>query len=299
MDTNPTVLTQVTPLRVSLSDVKPLKPIASGTFGVVKLCKHIRTSQYIAMKQLNKSEVIRNKQVDHLKNEISILASIAHPGIVQFFGFAQNERHFNIFMEMVSGGELFHFLREKGRLDFQESIFYSGQIVLMFEYLHSKCVVYRDLKPENLLIGDDGYLKLTDFGFAKVVPPGHKTYTLCGTPEYIAPEILANKGHDKGVDWWTLGVILFEFLEGVDPFTADSPVEIYKNILGLKLTFSSSIVSQGKSLIKKLLQIDVTKRLGCLKEASNDIKNHPFYAYLKWDMLSKKMIVPMYSPTVR
>lgn len=298
MDKNPVPLKKKTPLKVALSDVELLKNIGSGTFGVVKICKHIQTGQYIAMKQLNKDQIIRNKQVDHLKSEIGILASISNPFMVQFFGFTHNEFHFNIFMEMVQGGELFHYLRERGKLNWSQSVFYCGQIVLMFEYLHSKCVIYRDLKPENLLIAPDGYLKLTDFGFAKVLPPGHKTYTLCGTPEYIAPEILASKGHDKGADWWTVGVILFEFLEGIDPFTADSPSEIYKNILGNKLKFSSSINSEAKSLIKRLLQPDLTKRFGCLKNASGDIKNHPFFSILKWDMLAKKKIVPLYKPKI-
>ena len=298
MDKEPKPLKKKTPLKVQLSDVELLKNIGSGTFGVVKICKHILSGQYIAMKQLNKDQIIRNKQVDHLKSEISILASISNPFVVQFFGFTHNEYHFNIFMEMVQGGELFHYLRDKGKLNWSQSVFYSGQIVLMFEYLHSKCVVYRDLKPENLLIAPDGYLKLTDFGFAKVLPPGHKTYTLCGTPEYIAPEILASKGHDKGVDWWTLGVILYEFLEGVDPFSADSPSEIYKNILSHKLKFSSSMNSEAKSLVKRLLQPDLTKRYGCLKNASEDIKNHPFFSILKWEMLSKKKIVPLYKPKI-
>lgn len=299
MDKQPKPLSKKCPLRVSMSDVKALQPIGSGTFGVVKICEHILTGQFVAMKQLNKSEVIKNKQVDHLKNEISILASLDHPSLVRFFGFAQSEYHFNIFLEMVQGGELFHYLRENGRLSYPEAVFYASQVVLMLEYLHSKCVVYRDLKPENLLIDFDGYLKLTDFGFAKMLPPGHKTYTLCGTPEYIAPEILGNKGHDKSVDWWTFGVMLYEFLEGVDPFSADTPSEIYKNILGVKLRFSSSMIPEGKSLIMKLLEIDVTKRLGCMKNASDDIKNHPFFSIMKWEMIKKKLIVALYTPTIQ
>ena len=299
MDKTPIPLKPVSPLKVKLTDVEPLKNIGSGTFGVVKICKHIASGQYIAMKQLNKDQVIRNKQVDHLKSEICILASLSNPAIVQFFGFTQNEYHFHIFMEMVSGGELFHYIRDKNKLNWAQSAFFSGQIVLMFEYLHSKCVIYRDLKPENLLISPDGYLKLTDFGFAKILPPGHKTYTLCGTPEYIAPEILSSKGHDKGVDWWTFGVLLYEFLEGIDPFAADSPSQIYKNILDHRLKFSSGINSEAKSLIKKLLQPDLTKRYGCLKNASQDIKDHPFFSIIKWDKLKKKKIVPFYKPKIK
>lgn len=270
MDKNPKSLTIIPPLKVDGKEVSAIKAIGSGTFGIVKICKHIRTGQFIAMKQLNKIQIIKNKQVDHLKNELTILSSLCSPFVVQFFGYSQNPCHFNIYMELVQGGELFHFLREKGKLNWSHSCFYAGQIVLMFEYLHSNNVIYRDLKPENLLICPDGYLKITDFGFAKVLPPGHKTYTLCGTPEYIAPEVLANKGHDKGADWWTLGVLVYELLAGIDPFSSDSPSKIYKKILSLNYSFPSSFSSESKSIVRRLLEPDLTKRFGCMKNGKSD-----------------------------
>jgi serine/threonine protein kinase len=128
-------------------------------------------------------------------------------------------------LEYIAGGELFTYLRGIGRLDPPHARLYAAQVVSMFEYLHSKNVIYRDLKPENLLISGDGYLKLTDFGFAKVVEG--RTYTLCGTPEYLAPEILLNKGHGKPVDWWTAGILIYEMLAGIDPFTDEDPMAIY------------------------------------------------------------------------
>jgi len=121
----------------------------------------------------------------------------------------------------------------------------------MFEYLHSKNVIYRDLKPENLLIAGDGYLKLTDFGFAKIVEG--RTYTLCGTPEYLAPEILKNKGHGKGVDWWTLGVLLYEMIAGIDPFNDDDPMGIYQKILRGRVKFPRKFNKDARSLVKHLL----------------------------------------------
>lgn len=268
MDKSPKELKFATPLKVNGEDVEALKAIGSGTFGIVKICKHKSSGQYIAMKQLHKQKIIHNKQVDHLKSELNILASINSPFMVQFFGYSQTNCYFCIYMEMVQGGELFHYLRAKGPLNWSQSCFFAGQIVLMFEYLHSKCVIYRDLKPENLMLAVDGYLKLTDFGFAKILKPGHKTYTLCGTPEYIAPEILTNKGHDKGVDWWTLGILIYEFLTGIDPFNADSPSAIYKKILALDYSFPSSCSSEGKSIVKRLLQPDISKRFGCLKNGN-------------------------------
>ena len=164
----------------------------------------------------------------------------------------------------------------------------------MFEYLHSKNIVYRDLKPENILIKEDGYLKLTDFGFAKYVEG--RTYTLCGTPEYLAPEILLNKGHGKPVDWWCLGILLYEMLAGnflrdnnnyigIDPFNSEDPMEIYQKILKGKVKFPRAFDKGAKSLVKHLLVADLTKRFGNLKGGSKDIKNHRFFKKLDFEAL--------------
>lgn len=152
---------------------------------------------------------------------------------------------------------------------------------MMFEYCHSKNIIYRDLKPENLLIADDGYLKLTDFGFAKVVEG--RTYTLCGTPEYLAPEILLNKGHGKAVDWWTLGILIYECNAGIDPFTDEDPMAIYQKILKGKVKFPRNFDKNAKSLVKHLLVADLSKRYGNLKNGANDIKNHRWYAGIDWN----------------
>lgn len=200
-------------------------------------------------------------------------------------------------MEYVAGGELFTYLRSLGKFPASQASFYAAQVTLMFEYLHSNNVIYRDLKPENLLIDPEGYLKLTDFGFAKIVDG--RTYTLCGTPEYLAPEILTNKGHGKGVDWWTLGVLLYEMIAGIDPFNDDDPMAIYQNILRNSLKFPKKFDKDAKSLVKHLLEADLSKRYGNLKNAAQDIKNHRFFDIINWKLLYQKSVIPPYKPTVK
>jgi len=241
-------------------------------------------------------EIIKSKQTDHIMNEIKILGAINHPFIITFDGFTQDDRYLYLVLELVNGGELFTYLRSVGRFNPEQAQFYAAQVVSMFEYLHSKNIIYRDLKPENILIDKSGYLKLTDFGFAKFCEG--RTYTLCGTPEYLAPEILLNKGHGKPVDWWTFGVLLYEMIAGIDPFNDDDPMLIYQKILKGKLKFPSSFDSNAKSLVKHLLEADLSKRYGNLKGGVNDIKNHRFFKGMDWTKLLQLQLKPPYVPKV-
>lgn len=199
-------------------------------------------------------------------------------------------------LEYIVGGEFFTHLRKAGRFDHVASKFYATQIILVFEYMHSSDFIYRDLKPENLLLDKMGYLKITDFGFAKKV--AFKTYTLCGTPEYIAPEVLLNKGHGKGVDWWTLGILLYEMMAGQPPFVDDDPMGIYQQILAGKVTFPRHFDRNAKSLIKKLLVADLTKRYGCLKGGPEDIKKHKWFHGFDWEALVARQLSAPIIPAV-
>lgn len=166
----------------------------------------------------------------------------------------------------------------------------------MFEYLHSKDIIYRDLKPENIMIADDGYLKLIDFGFAKVCKT--RTYTICGTPEYLAPEILLNSGHGKPVDWWAFGILVYEMHAGFAPFTDDDPMQIYQLILKKKPAYPEGFDKRVKSLTKHLLRRDLTKRYGNLVGGVNDIKKHKMFSKLDWQKLVIKKLEAPYVPVV-
>ena len=202
------------------------------------------------MKILRKIEIIKQKQVDHVFSEYNILSALNHPFIVQFVGLNfEDPKYLYLILEYIQGGELFTLLRAKNTFPIDQAKFYIAHIITIFEYLHSKNIVYRDLKPENILINKNGYLKLTDFGFAKLLD-NEKTYALCGTPEYLAPVILLNKGHGKAVDWWTMGILLFEMLLGIDPFSDEDPVRTYQKIVKGKVHFPKDINKDAKSLIK-------------------------------------------------
>ncbi len=240
------------------------------------------------MKILRKHDVIRLKQVEHIMNEKNVLQQLDHPFIVKLYKTFQDEHHLFIIMEYVVGGELFSHLRKVGKFPNDVAKFYAAEIVLAIEYLHTKDIAYRDLKPENVLLDSKGHVKLTDFGFAKKVVD--RTWTLCGTPEYLAPEIIQSKGHGKAVDWWALGILIYEMLVGYPPFFDDVPFKIYEKILSGKIEFPRFMDASAKDLIRKLLALDKTKRLGNLKNGSLDVKRHKWFKGVDWNDLFNKVI---------
>ncbi|EFA81817.1 cAMP-dependent protein kinase [Heterostelium album PN500] len=280
-----------------LKEFKQIRVIGTGTFGRVYLVQNIIDHQFYAMKCLNKSDVVKLKQVEHLNSEKSILASIHHPFIVNLYQSFQDEKKIYLLFEYVAGGEVFTHLRRATKFNNNMAKFYAAEIILALEYLHRHNIVYRDLKPENLLLDNQGHIKITDFGFAKRVED--RTFTLCGTPEYLAPEIIQSKGHGKAVDWWALGILIFEMLAGYPPFYDDDTFVIYDKILAARITFPSHFDLDAKDLVKRLLTADRTRRLGALKDGAQDVKNHKWFADIDWNKLYNRKINGPFIPQIQ
>lgn len=266
-------------------------------YGRIKTAKNRRTNELIALKIIIKSMIQKSKQVPHIFNEVRILPEITHPSIISFLSSFQDEKYIYLAFEFLPGGDLFTMLRAENNFPLEKSQFYAGQIVFALEYLHSKNILYRNLKPENILINKNGYIKINDFILSKVVED--RTYTMCGTPGYMAPEIILNKGYGLSVDWWAFGVLLYEMICGIDPFADEDPVKIYENILEGRIKFSSDFDDTSKSLIKHLLEQDLSKRYGNLKSGVEDIKNHDFFKSLNWDRLLTQEIEAPFIPKIK
>ena len=265
--------------------------------GRLKIAKNKRTNEAIALKIIKKSQIIKSGQKPHILNEYKILPILDHPSIISYIGATHDEKYIYFGFEFISGGDLFTSLRVENSFSLEKAQFYSGQLVFVLDYLHNKKIIYRNLKPENILINKNGYIKIFDFELSKVIED--RTYTMCGTPGYLAPEIILNKGYGLSVDWWAFGILLYEMICGVEPFYDEEPMKIYENILNGKILFSSDFDSQSKSLIKHLLEPELSKRYGNLKNGVNDIKNHSFFRSMNWDKLLKQEIEAPFIPKIK
>lgn len=283
---------QSQPVTASLDDFEQIKTLGTGSFGRVVLVEEKKTNQFLAMKVLDRQKVVKLKQVEHTLNEKNILQAVSFPFLVNLVHSFKDNSNLYMVLEFVAGGEMFSHLRGVGKYSELQTEFFASQIVLAFEYLHALDLIYRDLKPENILIDTNGYIKITDFGFAKRVKG--RTWTLCGTPEYLAPEIILSKGYNKAVDWWSFGVLVYEMAAGYPPFYADQPIQIYEKIVSGKAKYPSHFSPELKDFVKNLLQVDITKRFGCMKNGVHDVKTHPFFSTTDWVAIYRRKVSPPY-----
>ncbi|CAF1081576.1 unnamed protein product [Rotaria sordida] len=296
-------------------DFQVIRPLGRGAFGSVKEVKCIRdplpdylqrtttndpTGTYyrIALKIINKKSAHKMKQEEHVVNEKRILQALNFPFIIRFYFSFKDNANLYIGLELIEGGELFRHLRDSERFEEKKAKFYASQIILALEYLHLLGIVYRDLKPENLLIDRYGYIKMCDFGFAKKIDRG-KAYTLCGTPEFLAPEIILGRGYNMGVDYWALGVLVFEMNAGYSPFWDSDQQKIYHKIINGKFRPRSAFTDNLIDLIRGLLQKDLTKRLGMMFNGVSDIKKHAWFRDIDWLQIFLRKLRAPWLPDTR
>ncbi|GAA6032758.1 hypothetical protein JCM8097_000777 [Rhodosporidiobolus ruineniae] len=291
-------MSRKTSSRYSLSDFTFIRTLGTGSFGRVHLVRSQHNSRSYAIKVLSKERVVKMKQVEHTNSEREMLERVRHPFLVNLWGTFKDSKNLYMVMDFVAGGELFSLLRKSQRFPDPVAKFFAAEVALALDYLHSLDIIYRDLKPENILLGADGHVKITDFGFAKHVPD--ITWTLCGTPDYLAPEIVQSRGYNKSVDWYALGVLMFEMLAGYPPFfTEDSnPMRLYEKIIAGKIRYPAYFTPEAKDLLKSLLTNDITKRFGNLANGSRDIFGHVWFQEVDWERLYRKEIPAPYVPKV-
>jgi len=286
---------------LNFGDLEILDTIGTGSFGQVKLVEHKISRTPYALKVLPKGLIIQLHQQTNVINEKLILEKCNHPFIMKFFKSFHDEENIYIMTEVIHGGELYAYLRKYNgstkKLPLADVRFYAACTVEAISYLHEKHFVYRDLKPENVMIDTKGYLRLVDFGFAKKCV--YKTYTKCGTPEYFAPELLKGNGYNGSVDYWSIGVLVYEMIAGRTPFFKEDELQQAQSILENEVSFSDAFPAVEQDFISNLLVKDPKNRLGMLTNGSTDVKNHEWFIGLSWEKLYRKEIKAPFLPKRR
>lgn len=285
---------------VTMEDFTLLKMIGKGSYGKVLLVKKNDSDEVFAMKMLKKEYIARRNQIEHTRTERSILEKVNHPFVVKLRYAFQNPKKLYFVLEYCPGGELFFHLSRAGKFEEPRAIFYAACVTLALEHLHRINVVYRDLKPENVLIDGQGYAKITDFGLSKEnIMDNASARTFCGTPEYLAPEVLARQGHGKAVDWWSLGALIFEMLTGLPPFyNAKDRERMFQDIMQSEVRFPAYISANARSLLEQLFVKDPVGRLGGGPRDADEIKEHPWFSGINWARMMSKEEVPPFIPAL-
>jgi len=282
-----------------LSNLETIGLLGRGAFGKVTLVVDPFSKKSYALKAIKKSQIEELGQSGHIVNEKHVMMTMNNRFLVNLRKTYKDDWRVYFLVDVCLGGELFTILRKKRSFNEDQTRFYTGCVVEAFDYMHGMDIIYRDLKPENLVMSANGYIKVTDFGFAKVVPK--KTYTLCGTPDYLAPEIVTGQGHGKAVDWWCLGVLVYELLSSFPPFFDDEPMGTYRKIIQGKFKFPKYFTPEARDLIARLLRTKPTKRLAVMKGGADSIRKHNWYVSSKfqWEELKEGALVAPIIPEVK
>ena len=282
--------------RFNLSDFEIGERIAKTNYGFISLCRKTKINKMYFLRVINKAELIKTKYIANPYNEYRILSSIYHPFILELKGM-NNIDPYNLFFfgEFFSGGSLRLLIKLNQNLPIEYVRFYMASIITVFDYLHKKKIIYRDLRPENVLINSDGYIKIVDFFLAKTLIKDF-TLTICGNPEYYSPEMINQSGYNKCIDYWQLGVLLYEMTFGCTPFFDSDPVKLIQKIKKCKVKFPKKINKNIKNMIKHLLNIDIYKRMGCSKKGIYEIIQHPLFEGFDWEALLHRSLKAPYIP---
>eukprot|EP00599_Poterioochromonas_sp_BG-1_P009916 CAMPEP_0173144130 /NCGR_PEP_ID=MMETSP1105-20130129/7054_1 /TAXON_ID=2985 /ORGANISM="Ochromonas sp., Strain BG-1" /LENGTH=501 /DNA_ID=CAMNT_0014057761 /DNA_START=704 /DNA_END=2209 /DNA_ORIENTATION=+ len=285
---------------ISLEAFKIIKVIGKGSFGKVFLVRDKANGNLYAMKVLKKDYIKKKNQIEHTRTERAVLGNVRHPFIVGLNMAFQTADKLFFVLDYCSGGELFFHLGKVGRFTEERAKFYAAQIVLALEYVHSLGIIYRDLKPENVLLDRYGNVRLTDFGLSKegVLDHSSGANSFCGTPEYIAPEVLLRQGHGRAVDWWSLGALLYEMITGLPPFYSRNRETMFEKIMKAELTFPNTVGEIPKNLLSRLLVRDPKQRLGSGDRDAQELKEHPFFSDVNWTALATGKMTPPWVPTI-
>jgi tRNA A-37 threonylcarbamoyl transferase component Bud32 len=284
-----------------------IKQLGTGTFSTVYLSQHTSGKTY-ALKVMHKEILISQHQEVCVFREREIMHKLDHPFIAALYATIQDEDSLYLVQQYISGGDFWSFIysskyapSRNGSLKVEHTVFYSSIIISILTYLHDNDIIYRDLKPENIMIESSGYLKLIDFGCAKKMKNTEQlTNTMCGSPEFIAPEVILSKGHNRAVDYWSFGIILYEMLTRSTPFYHDNAAIVYQNIIEskevLKKLLKNGFDEKSKDLILKLFIENPNMRLGMLRNGIDDILKHPYFGGVDIDRINRRLVVPPYIP---
>lgn len=283
---------------MNLCDFKFIKTLGKGSHGKVLLATHLSNpDEQYAIKILKKSEVIKSKQLEHTITEKQILSTFSHPFLVNLKDVFHTETKIYFVMEFLKGGELFQHLKRVVRFKEDQAKFFCASVVCAIGHLHNADYIYRDLKPENILLDETGYPKITDFGLAKYLKVSSLADTYCGTPEYMAPEVILKKGCNRAADWWSLGILAYEMLFGAPPFYTQDVAEMQKRTLLQELKFPTkkNVSRACLDFIAGLLMKIPSKRLGSIGDVL-EVKNHPWFAGFEWEKLELKQLEAPFKP---
>lgn len=285
---------------IQKKDLHRLGLLGCGGFGAVELVEHKTTKESFAMKALSKGYVVKSGMQQNILSEKEVQLLCDSPFIIKLFETFNGSQSLYFLLEVALGGELYATYNKKGLFGKEAHCkFYAAGTLCAFEHMHSRKIVFRDLKPENLLLNEKGHIKVTDMGLAKVVIG--KTYTTCGTPDYFAPELILSSGHSHAVDWWTLGILIFELMVGHPPFEAQDPMQIYQKVMkGItKVGFPAKVKGTIEDLIKNLCKKEPSERLAMKKGGASNIRAHAWYKGFQWEAFQNLSMDPPYKPAVK